>query len=222
MNGHENKGASESAIARVVRELAKIVGEGRVPAVLLDHWRKENGFLGDTVLFYSTAEILERNEVFEVAMYCPGYLAFANDGGSMVALLEAKEDAQEVFVNWMGNMKPSSMRSTNQKLGEWIQTGCVFEEEVESEFYADEAVSLRLDKMPDDGIKGLMRFNKALNLGLSITALKQMEKELPVVLDKMSYIGALRAVKELNATSFLSIWSEEKSNLQLPLENPFE
>ena len=222
MNSADNKGASESVISEAVGKLAKIVGKGQVPEVLLAQWRNENGFLGDTVLFYSTAEILDRNEVFEVATYCPGYLAFANDGGSMVALLEAKGDSQEVFINRMGNMKPSSMRSTNQKLDEWIQKGCIFEEEMESEFYADESVRLQLDKMPDDGVKGLILINKTLNLGFSISELKQFENRMPVMLEKMSYIAALRGVKKLHAASFLSIWSVAQPDVQLPLENPFE
>lgn len=222
MNSAENMGASESAVAKAASELAEILGKGQVPQVLLDQWLLSDGFVGDNVVFYSTSVIKERNEVFEVAVYCPGYVAFANDGGSLVALLEAKESAREVYVNYMGSMIPSNMKSTNQDLEEWIQKGCIFEEETESEFYADESVRLQLDKMPDDGVKGLILINKTLNLGFSISELKQFENRMPVMLEKMSYLAALRAVKKLHAASFLSIWSAAQPDVQLPLENPFE
>lgn len=122
----KNDGASEDAIGRAVISLKNILGGAQIPKVLISRWRCSDGFQGDQVEFYSTSEIGERNETLEVCIFCPGYLAIANDGGNKVALLHAEETSEEVFVNYMSSMAASSMLRTGMVLDEWIENECPF------------------------------------------------------------------------------------------------
>lgn len=223
MSSETNEGASRADTEKAKMAINHLLGSRAIPEALLESWEDNNGFYTDNVVFYSTDTIVERNETLEVHAFCPGFLAIANDTGSRVALMKLAREADVVFLNYMGNMRPESMEDTGYSLKRWISCACPFELEPEPEISAVENVALRLDRVPDNGIKGLMNIKKLLNLNLSLQELRRIPENLPYRLCTTSYIGALRWAADINGEQeCVSIWSEKDENTQLPLENPFE
>ncbi|MBF7144344.1 MULTISPECIES: SMI1/KNR4 family protein [Pseudomonas] len=63
---------------------------------LAEFWRLHDGaFLNDLVLIYSTADILEQNENYQIASDFPGYYLMGDDSGGRLLLV--KKDCPEKF-----------------------------------------------------------------------------------------------------------------------------
>ena len=202
--------------------LKESLGVLNIPEALKDQWIQSNGFEGDNVQFYSTSEIIERNETLESKEYSPGFFIIANDGGSRVAMMKAIESETIIYLNYMGDMSLESMENSGMTLKVWIKNGCLFDLEEELEFSADESVSLRLDKMPNGGMKDVLKIKKILALNISIGELKTMTNNLPQNLCTVSYIGGLMKSNEINNISdCVSLWSKEYPSKKMPLDYKF-
>lgn len=212
---------SEENLNNTLIKLSESLGDD-VPSPLIDVWTLNDGFSGDNVEFYSTTEILERNETLETFTLSRGYLAIANDAGSKVACVRLGDNSGEVFLNYMGDMAVASMESTGMTLDTWIAAGCSFDLDKEAEFSAIEKVQLRLDKMPSNGLAGLMRIKKTLNLVLPMKKLKEIPNQLPYTLCTSSYIKALRYAEAINKDEVcVSIWKDSGNKERMPLSYKF-
>ena len=74
------------------------------------------------VIIYSSSEVLERNETFEVSLYAPGYLAIGDDSGGRSILIS--NSSAEVFIVDQGSMDPDDFILLSSSLAEWISSGC--------------------------------------------------------------------------------------------------
>lgn len=95
------------------------------PSALLEFWREANGALfGNGVHLYSTTVLPERNDTWEVAEYCPGYLAVGDNSGGRVFLMKAASEARMVFESDSGDMDPTSLREVADDFSTWVRRGC--------------------------------------------------------------------------------------------------
>ncbi len=220
--------ASEGDIVKASDALAVYFGKCSLPVELINVWREHNGFSGENFDFYSTDTIAERNQAFEVAEFCPGFLAVANDSGSRVALLQqTKANAQaisaNVCLNSIGCMRLDAMEQTNLDLERWIDARCPFEMGIKPEVSATERVVLRLDCIPDSGIKGLMEIKKLLGMEIPVHELRSIPNRIPFDLCTTTYIKALRFAAQINAggKNCVTIWLEKDRAQRCCLVNPF-
>lgn len=126
MNNRFPKGAvtSNGATSSDISTLSKTLGIS-IPKQLQEILQYSDGFsLGGGLLFYSTDEIVERNETWETKEYAPGYLAFADTGGGVVLLLKAEESNGPVYAVDAGVMDPSEMLRVSDNLEHWLASEC--------------------------------------------------------------------------------------------------
>lgn len=194
---------------------------GLAPEALLSVWKKWNGFEADTLNFYSTNSILERNEFFQTLQQCPGHLVFANDFGSSLALLSPSPQSPQVFLTTVASLEPDLLEDTGMGLMAWIEAGCPFDLNVYPEVLATEPVILRLVAAPKGGLKSLAEIKKIAQLTVGFSELKNFVNKLPVSLCETSYIRALDLAAEINKNSICVRIVRKSDGEPLSLEDPF-
>lgn len=82
-----------------------------------------DGFgLKNGVLIYSSGELIERNETFEVAKYAPGFIAIGDDSGGRAILVAFQKPG--VFMVDHGSMDPADMEQIADSISDWVTRGC--------------------------------------------------------------------------------------------------
>jgi hypothetical protein len=69
---------------------------------------------------YSSGEVFERNETFEVSTYAPDFFAVGDDSGGRSVLIPF--DGSGVYFVDQGSMDPDDFLEVSQSLTEWIST----------------------------------------------------------------------------------------------------
>lgn len=176
-----------------------------VPECLLAFWERTNGagLHGDNFEIYGIDEIIDRNEVLESAHYCPGFIAFSNDAGSRVALLDAAGGSDEVLLNYSSDMTLDAMERTGMSMKDWIDRNCPFEIDDLPGKRVSAVMDVAIVLLANDDLKCLMNLRKYLNISTSIAELRgqPIGKEIA----RMSYIEAVDIAKELGRPDIISI-----------------
>ncbi|MDN3238043.1 SMI1/KNR4 family protein [Pseudomonas sp. WAC2] len=81
-------------------------------------------FVGDLVRFYTADEIIERNDCYEVQLYCPGYLAIGDDSGGRAVVISLQLSSSPVFIVDHGSMTPEDFYLVAESLPSWVSEGC--------------------------------------------------------------------------------------------------
>ncbi len=114
----ESPGASEAQI----RSAAQALGV-ELPGFYADFLRRSNGLEPqDRVLLYSTDDLPERNETFEVRQYAPGFLAIGDDSGGQ-AILIALDGSPAVYMVDHGSMDPDDVVQVSPGFVAWLDQG---------------------------------------------------------------------------------------------------
>jgi hypothetical protein len=86
--------------------------------------KEANGFmLKNGVTIYSSTDVFERNETFEVQKYAPNFLAIGDDSGGLSILINLTNN-NVVSVD-QGSMDPDDMKILCNSISEWILNGCL-------------------------------------------------------------------------------------------------
>ncbi|WP_447511694.1 SMI1/KNR4 family protein [Acinetobacter geminorum] len=80
----------------------------------------ENG-----VIIYSSGEVLERNQTYEVQKYAGDYISIGDDSGGRSILIPFLDSG--VFIVDQGSMDPDDMEKIAHSLIDWVNTGCLIE-----------------------------------------------------------------------------------------------
>ena len=107
-------------------QLAELQGKlhTQLPDVYLQILNSANGFsLQSGVTIYSSDELIERNETFEVEKYALGYLAIGDDSGGRSIMIPLTSNG--VFLVDQGSMDPEDFERVSISLTDWISGGCV-------------------------------------------------------------------------------------------------
>lgn len=114
----QNQGASPDQIGSIQGKLGVVLPKSY--AQLLD---ETNGFmLENGISIYSTDDLIERNETFEVQEYAPGFIAIGDDSGGMSILISISTG--EVFSVDQGSMDPDDMDKLANDVSEWMGMNC--------------------------------------------------------------------------------------------------
>jgi hypothetical protein len=82
-----------------------------------------NGFiLENGITIYSSKDLYERNQTFEVDEYAPGYLLIGDDSGGLAILINMENYA--LYIVDQGIMDPDEMEKISNSLEEWIDGVC--------------------------------------------------------------------------------------------------
>jgi hypothetical protein len=81
-------------------------------------------FVGNSVRFYSTDELVERNECYQTQEYCPGFLTIGDDSGGRAIIIDPQMASPAVFVVDHGSMSPDDFELISESLFDWVSKGC--------------------------------------------------------------------------------------------------
>ena len=74
------------------------------------------------MLLYSTDDLAERNETFEVREYAPGHLAIGDDSGGR-SILIGLDGSRAVYLVDQGSMDPDDFIEISPDFSEWLDQG---------------------------------------------------------------------------------------------------
>jgi hypothetical protein len=113
-----NPGASDDQIQEAARTLGV-----EFPGFYSDFLRRSNGAGPEgNLLLYSTDDIAERNETFQVQEYAPGYLAIGDDSGGR-SILIGLAGSPTVYIVDQGSMDPDDFIEVSPDFAEWLNQG---------------------------------------------------------------------------------------------------
>ena len=119
LGSKRNLGASEDQI----RVSAEALGV-ELPGFYVEFLRRSNGFdPRDRVVLYSTDDLPERNETFEVQAYAPRFLAIGDDSGGR-SILIALDGSPAVYVVDQGSMDRDEFAEVHPDFAMWLAQGC--------------------------------------------------------------------------------------------------
>lgn len=94
---------------------------GGLNAQLVALFETCDGFLTNAgISVYEAANVVERNETFEVAEYAPGFVLFGDDSGGRGFLLHAATPDSPVYVSDLGDLDPAGFEVAGGDLEAWI------------------------------------------------------------------------------------------------------
>lgn len=115
-------GVNAQLSAARIRAAEEALG-ARLPAFYANFLRRTDGLGPEgSVVLYSTDDLAERNETFEVQAYAPGFLAIGDDGGGR-SLLIALDGSTSVFIVDQGSMDPDDFEEVAPDFTDWIERG---------------------------------------------------------------------------------------------------
>ncbi|MBB4637813.1 SMI1/KNR4 family protein [Longimicrobium terrae] len=113
-----NLGAAEDQMLAAAQELGV-----DFPDFYTAFLRRRNGIGPEgNLLLYSTDDIVERNETFEVQTYAPGYLAIGDDSGGR-SLIIGLDGSPTVYLVEQGSMDPDDFLEVSPDFAAWLDQG---------------------------------------------------------------------------------------------------
>lgn len=95
----------------------------QLPDIYFELLKFSNGFLFESgVVIYSSDEVFERNQNFEVQKYAGDYLAIGDDSGGISILIPFLGTG--VFTVDQGSMDTNDMSKISDSLMNWFKAGC--------------------------------------------------------------------------------------------------
>jgi hypothetical protein len=95
----------------------------QLPDAYVQMLNSANGFsLQSGVTIYSSDELVERNETFEVKKYAPGYFSIGDDSGGRSIMIPLTSNG--VFLVDQGSMVPDDFERISISITDWITGGC--------------------------------------------------------------------------------------------------
>ncbi len=114
----KNQGASSDEIEVIQKRFGVVLPESYVQLL-----GEANGLMLESGMsIYSTIDLVERNDTFEVQEYAPGFIAIGDDSGGMCILIRVSTG--EVFSVDQGSMDPDDMEQLACNVARWVDLDC--------------------------------------------------------------------------------------------------
>jgi len=121
--GPINPPVSKEKIAAALSQFPK------APVDLVAIWRQCDGFLlHDGLKLYSTDEIVERNETYQLEENARHFALIGDDSGGRAILLQSALPNSPVYICDMGFLDADYFALIGSNIFEWIQNGCPVDE----------------------------------------------------------------------------------------------
>lgn len=93
-----------------------------LPEIYKEFLRSTNGGKSeDSIYFYSTEDILERNITFEINEYLPDYILIGDDGGGRGIFMRASKNSTSVIMVGLGSLSEEDFEEISSDLQKWIE-----------------------------------------------------------------------------------------------------
>lgn len=124
--------------------------------------REDDLPVGELVVLYGHSSFIERNEACQVKEYAPQCVTIGDDSGGRQVLL-ALPNGRLGLVD-AGSMNPADAEPLADDFNEWLAGGCDLHDPP-SEPHPDR-IDIYLQRPPTEGLKGLVRVLKLLDLNV--------------------------------------------------------
>jgi len=121
--------------------------------------------VGPLVVLYGRACIVELNEANQSKTYCPQCITIGNDSGGREILL-ALNNGKLGLVD-AGSMNPADACPLADDFDAWLAAGCDLRDPPEMPH--PDRIDVYLQRPPADGLKGLLRILKLLDLNVPVS-----------------------------------------------------
>lgn len=176
----------------------------KLPEVVATLWQESNGaaFPETGVVLYSTTDIAERNNTYEVAEYAPDLLLIGDDSGGNGLFMRANVASTEVLKIDLGAIGSTEGTVLNTDLLAWVEQGCPLDVSASNTpRKTNKKVDIILEKSPKDGLKGMLFIKQKMSLALSAAQLKEAMEHVPTILLRGVYYSKYQsAYEEINQT----------------------
>lgn len=141
--------------------------------------------VGELVTLYGRGSFIETNEACQVKEYAPQCVTIGDDSGGRQVLL-AIPNGRLGLVD-AGSMNPADAEPLADDFNEWLGGGCDLREPP-SEPHPDR-IDIYLQRPPAEGLKGLVRVLKLLDLNVPVSEYRTMLANTPYRLARdMDYL----------------------------------
>lgn len=123
---------------------------------------EEDLLVGELVVLYGRASFIEMNEACQVKVYAPQCVTIGDDSGGRQVLL-ALPNGRLARVD-AGSMNPADAEPLADNFHEWLAGGCDLRDPP-NEVHPDR-IDIYLQRPPAEGLKGLVRVLKLLDLNV--------------------------------------------------------
>jgi hypothetical protein len=151
------------------------------------------------VVLYGTEDVIERNETWEVAKYAPGFIAIGDDSGGRVLIMSECDNFTSVLIVDSGDMNPVNATILTTNFVDWINKGLEISDGCMNEISYTHLYDLMLVEPIENGLRGLLKFKKTLNLKMTTGEFMTGSKHLPFkLLQGVPYGKLLKMIEELD------------------------
>jgi hypothetical protein len=149
------------------------------------------------VLLYGLALFLERNETYEVKLYCPGFVTIGNDSGDMEFILSLNSGCISRVDG--GSMRPEHAEPVAEDFSAWLDCSCPLPESPDPPYSAIEKVAVYLETKPKSA-KTLLLIRQHLCPDTPISDLRNKVASVPcAVAQSLTYMQATIRCAHVNA-----------------------
>jgi hypothetical protein len=149
------------------------------------------------IALFPVGELVELAESYEVHTYLPGHLFIGLDGGGRGFFLRSGSKRSPVFLCETGALDESELREVAPTLLAWIARDFDLGDPPESK--RPDRVDLYLLQVPTDGVRGLLKICKHLQLTVPVSQLRGILAEVPYRLcHDVPYLPYIRYATEIN------------------------
>lgn len=147
------------------------------------------------LILYSIEELKQMNDDMEIQKYQENCIAIGDDGGGLVFLMKQDLVATEVFCVDMADYDINEPYCKYDDFEKWYKKGCIISKK-ENE-YSQEG-DIYLIKLPENGMKDLIKIKKVFNLDISTAQLLLLSKQIPCkLIGEITYAKALKLMEEV-------------------------
>ena len=177
-----------------------------IPDVLKELLVKYDGVSFDGgVRLYGLNEIREMNELLEISVYQPEYIAIGDDGGVLVFLIRQSKEAKTVYFVDSSDYNLESPYGREEDFCIWVETGCNIPNNEGSQ-----TGSIYLVNKPYCKAQDLIKIKTALKLDISILNLAKCLDYLPFkIVSNIKYSKAKKMIDKTGMPELFQFYPNE-------------
>ncbi|GHC68274.1 hypothetical protein [Roseibacillus persicicus] len=171
--------------------------------------------VGEIVVIYSWSNVEERNEINEVELYLPSYMAIGNDSGDDEFLIrrDGSLDVYQCDAGAFGSVEPEKIHSNFEI---WIGEGCPIPDNIDTNAIPLQS-SIWLIRAPENQLRGMFELRKILGQSWPASEMKSMIDSMPSKLVQDGHPFAVSRKLEGKADYLACIGYGDSAELVVPL-----
>lgn len=174
-----------------------------IPSQYQNFLKQQGGYTLDSgVRLYELDDLKEMNDILQVQMYQPDYMAIGDDSGGLIFLMKQELNAKEIFVVDIADYDLETAFCRISDFKDWSDKGCVIPpKDEEVNLPKGKNGEIYMIKLPANGVKDLVKIKKIFAMDIATSDLLKMSKNLPCkIASDITYAKAVKLMAKLGQT----------------------